>query len=151
MKKNIIILLISALAFICLIVFLSLLLGEHFQVQSCGCPKMVSQNFVWLFIFLSIIFIGGIVYYLLSLKIEKKDRTIGFNLSTIMKFLDNDEKNILRQLKQNNGEILQSKIKKINKLRSHRAIKKLEEKEILKTIKQGKINKITLNNEFNLK
>src|SRR6056297_2122043 len=89
-KSNIIALIVSGISFILLIVFLSLLLGEHLQVKSCGCPQMVSQNFVFLFIVLSIIFVGGLIYYLLSIKIEKKDQKVKFNVNTIMQFLDND-------------------------------------------------------------
>jgi len=149
MKKNIIVLFISSISFILLIVFLSLLLGEHFQVESCACPSMVSQNFILLFIILAVIFVGGIVYYLLSLQIEKKEKALEFNLDTIMKFLDDDEKNILKQTKQNKGEILQSKIKGITKLRTHRALKKLQTKGILELEKIGRKNKIKLNKNFN--
>ena len=86
-RSNSIILIISGISFILLVVFLSLLLGNHLQVQSCECPKMVSQNFIVLFITLSVIFIGGLIYYLLSLKIERKDKKVKFNVERIMEFL----------------------------------------------------------------
>ncbi len=150
MKIKEIVLIISAVSFILLIIFLSLLLGEKFQIKSCGCPKMVSQNFILLFILLSIIFIGGIVYYLLSLQLDKKNETINFNIDTIMKFLDKDEKIILNHLK-TRKEILQSDIKNLTKLRVHRAVKKLEEKDIIRTKKAGRTNLIYLNKKFELK
>ncbi len=148
-KSQIASLIISSISFILLIIFLSLLLGEHFQVESCGCPKMISQNFIFLFIFLSIIFIGGLIYYLLSLKLEKKEKKVRFNVKTIMKFLDKDEKMVLNQIKKE--EILQSSIQGLSKLRKHRAIKKLQEKEILKIKKIKNQNKIKLNENFELK
>ncbi len=148
-KSQIVSLIISSISFILLIIFLSLLLGEHFQVETCGCPKMVSQNFIFLFIFLSIIFIGGLIYYLLSLKLEKKEEKVKFNVKTIIKFLDEDEKKILNQIKKE--EILQSEIHGLSKLRKHRAIKKLQEKEILKIEKIKNKNKIKLNKNFELK
>ena len=140
---------ISVISFVVLIIFLSLLLGEHLQVKGCECPKMVSQNFIILFISLSVIFVGGLVYYLLSIQIGKKDQKAKFNIETIMKFLDEDEKKILNQIE--NKEILQSEIKGLSKVRKHRAIKKLREKEILNIEKIGKNNKIKLNKNFKLK
>jgi len=148
-RKQIISLIVSSISFILLIIFLSLLLGEHFQTENCGCPKMVSQNFIILFIVLSVIFIGGLIYYLLTLKLEEKDKKVKFNVKTIMKFLDSDDKKILNQIKK--GEILQSKIKGLSKLRKHRAIKKLQEKEILKIEKIKNKNKIKINKNFELK
>jgi len=147
MKKNVVILIISALSFILLIIFISLLLGEKFQVKSCGCPQMVSQNFIMLFILLSVIFVGGLVYYLLSLQIQKEEEKLEFNISTIMKFLDNDEKEILNQINKNNGWILQSDLKG-DKVRKHRALKKLREKDIIDIRKMGNKNKIKLNENF---
>ncbi|MFW5847019.1 MAG: hypothetical protein ACOCUU_02555 [Nanoarchaeota archaeon] len=149
-KFNLIILCISALSFITLIISLSLLLGEHLQVKSCGCPKMVSQNFIVLFILLSVIFIGGLIYYLFSLQIEKKEEKVKFNINTLMKFLDKDEKQIIQQLKKNNNKIFQSNLKG-NKVRISRAIKKLKEKDIVKIEKQNKKNKIKLNRNFEIK
>jgi len=150
-KLNIVVLFISIASFIALIIFLSLLLGEHFQVESCGCPKMVSQNFIVLFIVLSVIFAGGIFYYLLSLQIQKKNEKLEFGLDTIMKFLDKDEKSIIKQTRENKGQISQNKIKGITRLRAHRAIKKLEEKGILDINRKDKTNKIKINKNFKLK
>ena len=149
MKKRIISLIISSVSFILLIIFLSLLLGEHFQTESCGCPKMVSQNFIILFITLSIIFIGGLIYFLLSLQIERKENIISKNMEVLYSILDKDEQNLLNFLIKNNGEINQKDLaKKIGKLKAHRVIKKLEQKKIITIIKQGKNNLIKLKDEL---
>lgn len=149
MKKRIISLVISSISFILLVIFLSLLLGEHFQVRSCGCPQMVSQNFIILFIALSFIFIGGLVYFLLSLQIEKKENIINKNMEVLYSILDKDEQNLLDFLIKNKGEINQNDLaKKIGKLKAHRIIKKLEKKKIINIIKQGKNNLIKLKNEL---
>ncbi len=149
MKLREIILIISGISFIVFIVFLSLLLGEHLQVKSCGCPQMVSQNFIMLFIVLSVIFVGGIIYYLLSLKLEKKEDALVFNLNTVKKFLDKDEKKILNKLEKQK-EVIQSDIN-LTRLRAHRALKKLEEKDIIKTEKKGRTKKVKLNENFKIK
>jgi len=144
------ILIISGISFILLVLFLSLLLGKHLQVESCECPKMVSQNFIVLFILLSIIFVGGLIYYLLSMQIEKRDKKVKFNIERIMNFLDKDEKIILNTLKNQNKEITQSEIKELQKIRKHRAIKKLEEKKLINLKKIGNRNFIELNKNFKL-
>jgi len=149
MKRRTIFLIISAISFILLILFLSLLLGEHFETKSCGCPKMVSQNFIILFIILSIIFIGGLVYFLLSLQIERKEKIINKNMEVLYSILDKDEQNLLDFLIKNNGEINQNDLaKKIGKLKAHRIIKKLKLKQIINIIKKGKNNLIKLKTEL---
>ena len=67
-----------------------------------------------------------------------------------MKFLDTDEKEIIKQLKKK-GEIFQSKIKNLNNLRKHRAIKKLKEKNIVKIKKIKNKNLVKLNKQFEMK
>jgi uncharacterized membrane-anchored protein YhcB (DUF1043 family) len=151
MKKRIITsLIVSAISFISLIISLILLLGEKFQIRSCGCPKTVDQNFLFLFIILSIIFIGSLIYALLTIQLNKKEKKVQFNIGTIMKFLDTDEKEIIKQLKKK-GEIFQSKIKNLNNLRKHRAIKKLKEKNIVKIKKIKNKNLVKLNKQFEMK
>jgi len=149
MKKRIIALIISSISFILLIIFLSLLLGEQFKIESCGCPKMVSQNFIILFITLSIIFIGGLVYFLLSLQINKKEKIINKNMEILYSILDNDEKNLLEFLIKNNGKINQKDLStKIGKLKAHRTIKKLKQKKIIEITKYGKNNLVKLKREL---
>lgn len=149
-KSNLISLIVSGISFILLIVFLSLLLGDQLEVRSCGCPHVIQQNFVWIFIVLGMIFMGGLIYYLLSLKIDKKDRKVKFNVNTIMQFLDEDEKKIIKQLSGAEGKMLQSDIKDLSKLKKHRAIKKLRDKNIVKVEKSGNKNKVKLNENFEL-
>ena len=149
-KSNLISLIVSGVSFILLIVFLSLLLGDQLEVRSCGCPHVIQQNFVWIFIVLGMVFMGGLIYYLLSLKIDKKDQKVRFNIGTIMQFLDEDEKKIIKQLQKNDKDMHQSDIKDLSKLKKHRAIKKLRDKNIVEVEKQGNKNKIKLNENFEL-
>jgi hypothetical protein len=55
------VLIIGALAFLILVVSLSLLLADRFQVSTCGCPKVISQNFVYLFIVIRILMGVGLI------------------------------------------------------------------------------------------
>ncbi len=110
---------------------------------------MVSQNFIILFITLSIIFIGGLVYFLLSLQINKKEKIINKNMEILYSILDNDEKNLLEFLIKNNGKINQKDLStKIGKLKAHRTIKKLKQKKIIEITKYGKNNLVKLKREL---
>ena len=61
------------------------------------------------------------------------------------------EMKILKQLSEGEGKMLQSEIKGLTKIKKHRAIKKLKEKDIVKVKKSGNKNKIKLNENFELK
>ncbi len=149
MKKREIVLSIGALAFILLVVFLSLLLGDRFQIKSCGCPNMVSQNFIIIFIMLAIIFVACLLYYLFSLRINAKEDIINKNIDIIYRILDTDEKKVLDTIIKNKGKISQSEISKtFGKIKSHRILKKLIDKRIVDVEKKGKNNTITLKKEL---
>jgi len=149
MKKRDIILVIGGISFLILIIFLSLLLTGKFQMKNCPCPGVVSYNFIWVFIFLAVLFVGSLFYYLFSLKIDEKKKTIEKNIEVLYSILDKDEKNVLNKLINNQGKIEQSKISKdYDKIRAHRIIKKLKDKKIIDIIKKGKTNKIELKKEL---
>ena len=149
MKARDFILILGGASFIALVVSLSLLLADRFQVRGCGCPKVVSHNFIWLFIALAIIFVGSLFYYLFSLKIEKKEKVISKNIEVLSSILDKDENDVLDLIVKNEGKIAQAKIsKKYDKIKAHRIIKKLEEKNIIDIEKKGKTNTIILKKEL---
>jgi len=149
MKKRDIVLLIGCIAFILLIILLSLLLGEHFQPQSCGCPHVISQNFIYIFILLAVVFVGCLLYYLFSLKVNAKENIIHKSMEVLYAILDNDEKKVLDEIIKNKGEVSQIDISKIfGKLKSHRILKKLVDKKIIDMTKKGKENTITLKKEL---
>jgi hypothetical protein len=148
MKKEYL-LLVSGVAFLTLITLLSLLLADQFEVSTCGCPKMVSHNFVMIFIFLSIVFVSCLLYYLYSIKIDNKEKIINNNIKTLYSILDSDEEALIKNIVSNGGVIEQAKISKnYGKLKSHRLVKKLEEKNIIIIIKEGKTNRIELKKEL---
>jgi hypothetical protein len=148
MKRRDYILIIGSLSFLTLVTFLSFLLADKFQVQSCGCPKMVSQNFILLSITLAVIFVGSLLYYLFSIKIDEKEKIIVKNIEILNSILDNDEKKVLDKISKT-GELKQKEISEMfDKIKAHRVIKKLHEKGILEIEKMGKTNRIKLNKEL---
>lgn len=148
MKKEIA-LLIGCFSFIVFVILLNLLLADKFEVAACSCPKMVSHNFVWLFVGLSIIFIGCLLYYLFTSKIEDKNKVIKQNFKILYSILDVQEKEILNKLIENDGNVEQSELSDVyGKIKAHRLIKKLEEKNIVNVIKRGKTNQVELKKEL---
>lgn len=149
MEKKDYFLITGLISFLTLVVSLSLLLADKFQVKTCGCPKMVSQNFIILFIFLAVIFVTSLLYYLFSLKITQKEKCIGKNIEILYTILDNDEKKVLEKLSKNKGTLEQSEISKMyDKIKAHRIIKKLEEKGLIEIKKEGKKNTLNLKDEL---
>lgn len=146
MKKRDWILIFGGICFIVLIIFLSLLLADKFQVRGCGCPKVVSHNFTYFFVILAVFFVASLFYYLFSIKIEQKERLIEKNIEVMNTILNDDEKKIMDKLTRHNGELEQQEISKmLDKIKAHRVIKKLQEKGIIEVKKQGKTNTIKLN------
>jgi len=149
MKPREIILAIGILAFLALIISMILLLGNQLKPQTCGCPKVISQHFVWLFIILGIIFAAALLYYLFSIKIMQKNSMIERNIKILYLILDRDEKAVIQKLVKSKGEAEQSEITKMScKIKAHRIIKKLKEKGIIDIKKTGKTNKIILKPEL---
>ncbi len=65
----------------------------------------------------------------------------------VLKFFNANERKILETLIEKNGAALQSEISRMegmNKLRTHRAIKEMERKGIIKTESHGKTNRVIL-------
>ena len=143
------ILIIGGASFLTLIISLSLLLADRFQVRGCGCPKVVSHNFIWLFIVLAILFVSSLLYYLFSLKIEKKEKVITKNMEVLSSILDKDENKFLDLIIKNKGKMEQAELsKKYDKIKTHIILKKLQEKNIIDIKKEGKTNKIILKKEL---
>lgn len=149
MRTRDIMLVISGLSFLTLIISIGLLIANKLQITSCGCPKMISQNFVYLFIILSVIFVAGLFYYLFSLRIDNQKQMINKNMEILYKILDEDEKAVLKKLISHQGEMQQSQVSEMfDKLKAHRTIKKLIDKGIVDVAKDGKTNKIILKKEL---
>jgi hypothetical protein len=149
MKKRDYVLVVGSISFLILITSITLLLGDHLKPKSCGCPSVISHNFLWLFIVLAVVFVGSLIYYLFSFKMDEKERIIGKNLEIIYSILDKDEKKVLEAIVKNSGEIEQAEVSKnYDKIRAHRILKKLQDKGIIGILKKGKTNTIELNEEL---
>ncbi len=167
--------LISIVAFIGVLLILGYSLFQDFELHPMIgkgiCPKMIPNYILWVSMILMIIVIVPISYYFISKRLEEK---MEMNLSAITKLVDqdiksspkegkiNDNSNILKLLNlnerkvvekliDNKGSVLQSEISrmpKMTRLRAHRAVKKLEQKEIVTLTSYGKTNKIVLSEDI---
>ncbi len=149
MKKRDYILAIGCLAFVLLIISLSLLLGEKFEIKSCGCPNMVSQNFIILFIVLAVVFVMSLLYYLFSLRLDVKKKIIDRNIKLFFSILDKEEQEVLQLAIKSDGILSQNIISnKYGKAKASRIVKKLVDKKIISIKKKGRKNDIILNKEL---
>jgi len=142
--------------------------------RSIPFPMLVPIQYrLWLSPIVLVIAIVPISYYFISKKLEKNMKiilklisknsikgannlkTTGSkeisNKNTILKLLNFNERKVLERLIERKGEVLQSEISQIegmNKLKTHRAIRNLELRGIIKTESYGKTKRILLLNDI---
>ena len=129
---------------------------------------LIPAYILWTSSILLILAMIPILYYFIARKVEEKldknmriiSRLLNNNASTsskkqikmdnkdiILKFLNLKEKKVLEKLIEKKGAVLQSEInlmEGMTKLKTHRAVKDLERKNIIKTETYGKTNRIIL-------
>jgi DNA-binding transcriptional ArsR family regulator len=97
------------------------------------------------------VFSGLMVFSIMNATLEKQKQLVKTNISIIMKFLGNDEREIVDLLLRKEGMTTQSEIAKLpgmSRLKAHRVVKKLEERGIVHVEKYGKINMIRIVDEL---
>ncbi len=163
---------IMALIGVIFIVWQSLFTGTPMNGHGI-CPRMIPNYLLWLSLILMIIVIVPISYYFVSKRLEEKmeknlsaiTKLVNHKIKStsknekitlngnrnILKLLNQNEKKVVEKLIENKGSALQSEISRIEnmtKLKTHRAVKKLENKGIIKLESYGKTNKIILNEDI---
>lgn len=147
------------------------MVGEEFRQIPHPMPIPIQYR-VLLSPLLLIIAIVPISYYLISRKLEKnmkimlklisKNNINGDNSSksevsgagnknTILKLLNFNERIVLEKLIERKGEVLQSEISQtagMNKLKTHRAIRNLELRGVIKTENYGKTKRVFLSKDM---
>ena len=94
---------------------------------------------------------GVIVYSILSSTIEKEKKVVKTNVGIIMKFLGNDDREIVKLLLEKGGVTTQSQISKLpgmTRLRAHRIVRKLEDRGVVHVEKWGKVNMVRVVDEL---
>ncbi|VVB66336.1 Winged helix-turn-helix DNA-binding protein [Candidatus Gugararchaeum adminiculabundum] len=94
---------------------------------------------------------GLLIYTILNSTIEKQKKAAKTNLDIIMKFLSEQDQEILELLQKKGGMTTQSEIAKLpgmTRLKAHRVVKKLEDSGIIHIEKYGKINMLRIVDEL---
>ncbi len=94
---------------------------------------------------------GASIYAFMAEKIEHKNVALKSNVGLILKFLNSDERAIVKKLIDNNGRARQFELSRIDgqtRLRVHRGIKRLLARGLIVVENNGKINDISLSKEI---
>jgi uncharacterized membrane protein len=95
------------------------------------------------------VFIGSLVYYLISIKLEESKEKRFEITHILLDILQPDEREIIKRLIENKGEILQSKLSsELGKVKVFRTIENLRKRGIIEKEPYGKTNKISFANKF---
>jgi len=133
--------------------------------------RMIPSFVLWFSLVLAVLVIVPTSYYLVSKRLDEKlernmklilrlldkDNSISktqpgeLGETIILKFLNGNQKRVLEKLIEKKGAALQSEISRMEgmtTLKTHRAIKDLEKKGIIKTEGHGKTNRIILTEDI---
>jgi phage shock protein PspC (stress-responsive transcriptional regulator) len=94
---------------------------------------------------------GLVVYSILNATLEKQKKIVQTNMDIILKFLSQDEREVVRLMAEKEGMTTQSEMAKLpgmTRLKAHRIVKKLETRGIVHVEKYGKINVVRLVEEL---
>lgn len=150
---------ILGIGIISLFLFIVFILTSYFKsknstvlCESCNtCSWNVSAFDVIPVLVTLAIMIGAGTYYFMQQKIEAKKESLKKNTRVILKLMNADEKKLVEILIDNHGKALQAELTRLpgmNKVKSHRIVRKLEERGVITIEKYGKTNYIKLNDEI---
>ncbi|MFH1235233.1 MAG: hypothetical protein V1493_06485 [Candidatus Diapherotrites archaeon] len=91
--------------------------------------------------------IGAIVFYFMTVKLDDKKKELEKISTAFIQFLNKDEKKILQKILEGGGKVYQSEISRIEgigKLKSHRILRRLEDRGAIEIEKAGKTNIVKL-------
>lgn len=97
------------------------------------------------------VIIGAIVFFFMSSRLETKQNDLEKVTSTLVQFLNKEEKLVVQKLIDNEGKVLQaeiSRIEGIGKVKSHRIIQRLVDRKVIEVEAFGKTNIIKLTKEI---
>jgi hypothetical protein len=95
--------------------------------------------------------VGSAIYFIISTDLEKKDQIIQFNTDVILKLLDPDERKVINKIVESNGKVSQAEITYMDgftKVKAHRIVERLVQKDILTKEAMGKMRLIRINKEL---
>jgi len=115
------------------------------------CKIKNEVNLVLVLLSLFAMFIGSLTYYFISEKYEKKIVKIHHDVNLTLKFLEGNERAIIKSLISHKGELTQSEIAKetgLSRVKIFRCLKNLEQRTLITKRPKGMTNTIILNDEI---
>lgn len=100
--------------------------------------------------FIGLLF-GMIVFWAMSEKVSKTEKHLVNNTELVLKMLPSTHRKLIQTLLENKGSVRQYELiqlTKLNKLKVHRILRDLENDNIIKKEKIGKVNNVVLNKEI---
>jgi len=95
------------------------------------------------------IFVGSIVYYLMFSKMIETEKKSTKDFDIILEILQSDERDIIKKLIENKGNITQSKLSSFfGKVKTFRVLENLRKRGIIVKENYGKTNKIEFSEKF---
>ena len=95
------------------------------------------------------ILIGSLVYYVMFPKLRETEKKVAEDARVLLDMLSLDERNLIKKITENKGEITQSKLSSMfGKVKTFRILETLKRRGIILKESYGKTNKIKLDEKF---
>jgi len=149
MKRNIMIVIMLITGFIFAVSFSTLYAQTHIvEGTACACTLPIP---ILIPTFSSLgIMIGSFVYYAMFPKLMQSEKKLAEDAQVILDMLQFDEKNVIKKIIENKGQITQSKLSSsFGKVKTFRVLESLRKRGIIIKESYGKTNKIVLAEKFN--
>ena len=91
--------------------------------------------------------IGAAVFFFMTSKLENKKKDVEKITQALIQFLNKDEKAVVQKILENDGKAFQSEISRIEgigKLKSHRILQRLSDRNVIEIERHGKTNIVKL-------
>jgi len=111
--------------------------------------SLLSQFHLELMVLVSIlgIVVGATMYFLMHERVETKTKEAAVNANLLLTFLSREEREVVELLVKSEGHTTQSQVSRLDgmsRLKAHRVVQRLSEKNIVRIEKLGKINQLWL-------
>jgi len=104
------------------------------------------NQLVPVFILIGVV-VGAVVFFFMTSKLEDKKKEMEKITNVLIQFLNKDEKKVVQKILESEGKALQaevSRIEGIGKLKSHRILRRLEDRGVIEIERHGKTNIVKL-------
>lgn len=146
------IIILSTFLFFVFGVLLSYQTAVETKVMSPLISPLVKYHVYFMISLIAIgVAVGATVFYFMSYKVDTQHDVASKNARVLIRFLSSEEQAVVRKLIDLDGVALQAELSRLNglnKVKVHRIIQRLSQKEIVKADQYGKTNTVRLSPEI---